>query len=380
MAAIAFPSPLPSDLVPLPSQPPEVGYPTLEWPIGSPVGADEIRLRTEINRAFAEPNEPIGGSSLGQSLALVVVQGGRIVAERYHPESASTEALVSWSMAKSFTHALLGILVHQGRFTADLGPAPVAAWADDGRAAITTAQLLEMRSGLRWVEEYEEEDDGALTDVLEMLFGTGADDMAAFAAAKPLAHPPGQHYYYSSGTTNIVSRLITEAVAEPGATIAEQEDAVRRFMEDELFGPLGMSSADPRFDRSGTFVGSSFLYATARDFARFGLLHLRDGMWDGRRILPEGWVDDARRPLSVEPDSLNWYSRHWWVYPCTHGSFRASGYEGQVIVVVPGLDLVIVRLGKTPFENGADPLFSHLAELIACFEEVSGARPTGAIP
>ena len=143
---------------------------------------------------------------------------------------------------------------------------------------------------------------------------------------------------------------------------------MRRFMTDELFDPLGMSSADPCFDRSGTFVGSSFLYATARDFARFGLLHLRDGVWDGHRILPEGWVDDARRPLSVEPDSLNWYSRHWWVYPCTHGSFRASGYEGQAIVMVPGLDLVIVRLGKTPFENGADPLFSHLAELIACFE------------
>ncbi len=84
--------------------------------------------------------------------------------------------------------------------------------------------------------------------------------------------------------------------------------------------------------------------------------------------LPEGWVDAARRPISVEPDSFTWYGRHWWVYPCNHGSFRASGYEGQAIVVVPGLDLVIVRLGKTPFENGADPLFSHLAELIACFE------------
>lgn len=368
MAAIPFPSPLPSQVLPLSPQQPDVEFPTHRWPTGSPQRADEIRLRTEINRAFAEPNEPTGGSSLGQTLALIIVQGGRIVAERYHPESDVSEPLVSWSMAKSFTHALLGILVHQGRFAADLGPAPVTDWADDDRAAITTAQLLEMRSGLEWVEEYEEGDDGELTDVLQMLFGTGADDMAAFAAAQPLAHPPGEHYYYSSGTTNIVSRLITEAVSDPGSSIAEQEAAVRRFMADELFEPLGMTSADPRFDRSGTFVGSSFLYATARDFARFGLLHLRDGVWDGRRILPEGWVDDARRPRSVEPDSLNWYSRHWWVYPCTHGSFRASGYEGQVIVVVPGLDLVIVRLGKTPFDNGADPLFSHLAELIACFE------------
>ncbi len=368
MAAIAFPLPMPCDLVPLPSQPRDAEFPTGDWPTGPPVGADEIRLRTEINRAFAEPNEPSGGTGLGQTLALAIVQGGRIVAERYHPSSAPTDPLISWSMAKSFTHALLGILVRQGRFAAELGPAPVAAWAGDGRSAITTAQLLEMRSGLSWVEEYEEAADGTLTDVLDMLFGAGAEDMAAFAAHKPLAHPPGEHYYYSSGTTNIVSRLITDSVAGPGSTVAEKESAVRRFMAEELFGPLGMLSADPHFDQSGTFVGSSFLYATARDFARFGLLYLRDGVWDGRRVLPEGWVDDARRPVSVEPDSLNWHSRHWWVYPCTHGSFRASGYEGQVIVVVPGLDLVIVRLGKTPFENGGDPLFGHLAEIIACFE------------
>lgn len=368
MAAIAFPFPMPTDLVSLPAQPPGVEYPTSAWPTGSPIGADEIRLRTEINRAFAEPNEPTGGSNLGQSLALLVVQGGRIVAERYHPESSVSEPLISWSMAKSVTHSLLGILVQQNRLPPELGPAPVLAWADDERAAITSAQLLEMRSGLQWVEEYEEGDDGRLTSVLEMLFGDGAHDMAAFAASQPLVHPPGEHYYYSSGTTNIVSRIITETVSDPGSTAEEQEAAVRRFMADVLFGPLGMSSADPRFDESGTFVGSSFLYATARDFARFGLLHLRDGVWDNRRLLPEGWVDDARRPRSVEPDSLNWYSRHWWVYPCSHGSFRASGYEGQVIVVVPGLDLVIVRLGKTPFENGADPLFGHLAEIIACFE------------
>ncbi len=368
MAAVAFPSPMPTELVALPRQPPDVEFPTHGWPVGSPTGVDDDRLNAEIDRAFAEPNEPSGPTALGQSLALVVVQGGRIVAERYHPDVGPAEPLISWSMAKSVTHALLGILVDRGRVPPDLGPATVAAWAADDRSAITLAHLLEMRSGLAWVEEYEEDDDGRLTDVLEMLFGAGSDDMAAFAADQPLAHRPGEHYYYSSGTTNIVSRIITEAVAEPATSPGEQEAAVRRFMADELFEPLGMTSADPRFDNTGTFVGSSFLYATARDFARFGLLHLRDGVWDGRRILPEGWVDDARRPLSIEPDSLNWYSRHWWVYPCSHGSFRASGYEGQAIVVVPGLDLVIVRLGKTPFENGADPLFSHIAELISCFE------------
>ena len=358
---------MPSDLVPLPPQPPGVAWPTQTWPTGSPVDADESRLHAEIDRAFADPNEP-DGSPLGQSLALIVAQGGRIVAERYHPESGPNQPLVSWSMAKSFTHTFLGLLVQQGRLSADLGPAPVAAWADDERATITTAQLLEMRSGLQWVEEYEEDAAGRLTDVLEMLFGAGNADVAAFAVDQPLAHRPGEHYYYSSGSSNILARMITDVVAPQPATVAELEAFVRRFMADELFTPLGMTSADPRFDQSGTFVGSSFLYATARDFARYGLLHLRDGVWDGHRILPEGWVDDARRPVSVEPDSLNWHSRHWWVYPCTHGSFKASGYEGQVILVVPGLDLVIVRLGKTPFENGGDPVFCHLAEIIACFE------------
>ncbi len=370
MAAIPFPSPMPTELVDLPSQPPDVAFPTEGWPTGQPVGADNLRLQAEITRAFAPPNESTVGDGLGQSLALLVVQGGRLVVERYHQDSGPDEPLISWSMAKSFTHALLGILVRQGRIDAVLGPTRLATWsaADDQRAAITVAQLLEMRSGLAWVEEYEEDADGRLTDVLEMLFGVGADDVAAFAADQPPAHRPGEHYYYSSGTTNILCRLVTATVADPAAPVAEQEAAVRRFMTDELFAPLGMSSADPRFDPSATFIGSSFLYATARDFARFGLLYLRDGVWDGRRILPQGWVDDARRPRSLEPDSLNWYGRHWWVYPCSHGSFKASGYEGQAIVVAPGLDLIIVRLGKTPFENGADPLFCHLAELIACFE------------
>ena len=365
MAAIPFPAPMPDDLVTLPAQPAGVAFPTVNWPEGSPVAADVDRLEAEIDRAFASPTE-IGGRPLGQSLALVVVQGGRIVAERYHTDSSPDDALVSWSMAKSVTQALIGIVVADGLL--DLGPLGIPAWADDDRATITVTDLLAMRSGLSWVEEYETDADNQLTDVLEMLFGAGSDDMAAFATDQPLAHQPGQHYYYSSGTSNILSALVTAAVTDPVAPVDEREAAVRAFMTDRLFAPLGMSSADPRFDYSATFVGSSFLYATARDFARFGLLYLRDGVWDGARLLPEGWVDAARTPQAVEPDSLNWYGQHWWVYPCNHGSFKASGYEGQIITVVPGLDLVIVRLGKTPLENGGDPLFLHLAELIACFE------------
>jgi len=370
MAAISFPSPFPSSLVALPPQPPGVNYPGAGpdgWPEGEPDGADVGRLQTEIDRSFATPNE-VDSPGLGQSLALVVVQGGRIVAERYHPDAGPDTPLISWSMAKSVTQALAGVLVRDRKLdVGTVGPELHETWTDE-RQAITLTQLLQMRSGLSWTEEYEDTENAPLPDVLEMLFGAGVDDMAGFAAGQPLAHPPGDHFYYSSGTSNIVSALITDALVSGPSSAAEREQAMRSFMRSELFGPLGMTSADPRFDAAGTFVGSSYLHATARDFARLGLLYLRDGVWNSRRLLPEGWVDAARTAQAVEPDSLNWYGQHWWAYPCTHGSFRASGYEGQAVLVVPGLDLVVVRLGKTPFANGNDPLFLHLAEIISCFE------------
>ena len=300
MTALPFPSPYPRDLVALPLQPDGVRFPTESWAEGEPAGADVDRLEAELERAFANPDQESGNhldnGGLGLSLGLVVAQGGRIVAERYHPDSGPDDGLVSWSMAKSVTQAMVGILLRDGRM--DLGSLPISEWADDERADISLAQLLDMRSGLAWVEEYEAESDGALTDVLEMLLGRGSDDVAGFAIDQPLAHKPGDHYYYSSGTSNIVSWAVGETLAGAGSDAATREKLVRQFMNDELFGPLGMTSADPRFDNSGTFVGSSFLYATARDFARFGLLYLRDGVWDGQRILPEGWVDRARTPPS----------------------------------------------------------------------------------
>jgi CubicO group peptidase (beta-lactamase class C family) len=125
---------------------------------------------------------------------------------------------------------------------------------------------------------------------------------------------------------------------------------MRAFLADRLFGPLGMASAEPRFDAAGTWVGSSYLYATARDFARFGLLYLRDGVWDDRRLLPEGWVDSARTIRSVDPEDGWLYGHHWWVRGDDVGTFWANGYEGQMIACVPALDLVVVRLGRTPTE------------------------------
>jgi CubicO group peptidase (beta-lactamase class C family) len=335
-------------VVPLPAQ--RVPWPGGQWPAGKPDRPyDEHRLESALRRV----EHPTDGD--GINLALLVVQGGQLVGERYGPDTDATTPLISWSMAKSITHALLGILVMQGRLDID-APAPVTEWANDDRRSITIRQLLEMRSGLRFVEDYV---DAGVSHCLEMLFGAGKDDVAAFAASLPLDHEPGSVWNYSSGTTNIVARIVGDLVGGGEATM-------RQFMNDELFTPLGMASADPRFDSAGTFIGSSFLYATARDFARFGLLYLRGGVWDGRRLLPDGWVDDARRLTARDPDGLFDYGTHWWVWRGEPDVFAAHGYEGQFIACVPSLDLVIVRLGKTPAEQRAANE-QHLRDVISAF-------------
>ena len=196
------------------------------------------------------------------------------------------------------THAAVGVLVGDGRID-PADPAPVPEWAGTEKEAITLLDLLEMRSGLEFVEDYV---DGESSHALDMLFGSGAADQAAYAAALPLVHPPGVVWNYSSGTTNIICRVIGDIVAGgPGGSPAEREAAMRAFLDQRLFGPAGMPDADPRFDDAGTWTGSSYVHAPARQFARFGELYLRDGCVGDDRLLPEGWVDHARthgRPRS----------------------------------------------------------------------------------
>ena len=289
------------------------------------------------------------------TLAEVVLHDGQVVHETYGPDTGPGTTLISWSTGKSVTHALVGIAVREGLLELD-APAPVPEWAGDERQAITLRQLLHMTSGLRFVEDYV---DDAISHCIDMLFGAGQADVASYAAALPLDHPPDSVFNYSSGTTNIISRVV-------GRAVGGGEAAMRSFMEAELFGPLGMTSADPRFDAAGTFIGSSFLYCTARDFARFGQLYLADGVWEGRRILPEGWVDFARTPAPAPVEEEFGYGAHWWLWD-RHGfpsTFAAHGYEGQYVIVRPDRDLVVVRLGKTPIEV-RPPVIEHLQELLS---------------
>lgn len=332
-------NPLDAPRPPLPTRVDGVPWPTSVWPTGDVPGS--VDLEPLLDEVMA-PDGP-----LARTRAVVVVHRGQLVGERYGDrtdawgevtgETVTAETpLISWSMAKSMLHAVVGMLVAEDRL--DLGtPAQVPEWgADDPRAAITLEQLLTMRDGLDFVEDY---DDAGRSHVMDMLFGSGADDTAAFTAQRPLAHAPGTVFNYSSGTSNLVSGIVRRELGG--------EAPYRQFLRERLFEPIGMQSADPRFDAAGTWVASSYVWATARDMARFGLLYLRDGVWDERRILPEGWVDHGRRPRSIDPEDHRLYGAHWWVVGDDLGTFWANGYEGQSILVCPGLDLIVVRLGKS---------------------------------
>ncbi len=346
--------------VPFPPQPVGCPWPTEAWESSAPdAGVDRDKLAGLVDRAFAEPQPP----DLGLSLALLVVHRGRVIAERYGPDTGPATTLISWSMAKSITHALFGLLIGDGRIALD-SPAPVAEWAGDDRREITIGHLLTMTSGLAFVEDYV---DDQISDVLEMLFGAGAPDHAAYAAGKPLVHPPGTVWSYASGTTNILSRIAADV-------IGGGEQRVATYLRERLFGPIGMRSATPKFDAAGTFVGSSYVYATAADFARFGYLYLRDGTWDGHRLLPPGWADHAHRPSGapLPDDERHGYGAHWWRWYRSDGTFSANGYEAQRIVVAPERDAVVVRLGKTPAESGAN-VDAWIDQILACIPPVGTA-------
>ena len=304
-----------------------------------------------MDELFARPPDQ------GITLACLALAGGEVVAERYgvrpandfqpEPEPIGADTpLISWSMAKSITHAAVGVLVVDGLLDLD-APAPVPEWAGTPAEGITPLQLLEMRSGLRFVEDYV---DGETSHCIEMLFGGTEPSHAAYAARLPLDHEPGTVFNYSSGTSNILARLIGDIVSDGATDPAERSALVGAFLRDRLFAPSGMSSATPRFDGAGDFVGSSYVDATAHDFARFGELYAFDGVTGrgaGERLLPVGWLDHARHPRSHDPEGGFGYGRHWWSWPTFPGSLAAHGYEGQFLLVLPEHDIVVVHLGKT---------------------------------
>jgi CubicO group peptidase (beta-lactamase class C family) len=323
----------------LPRQPEGTPWPTETWPLGemprqmNREGFDEL-----VAKAFSQPDD------LGETHAFLAVQGGKLIFEKYAEGFGPHDTYKSWSMAKSITQALIGILVREGKIDIH-APVKAPEWPEgDTRAAITLDQLLRMSSGLAFREDYEPDNP---SDVIEMLWGSGKDDVAHFAASFPPEHAPDHFWSYSSGTSNIVARCAAEAAGKKGAEF-------EAFMRKELFDVIGMKNVMPKFDAAGTFIGSSFCYAEARDFAKFGLLYLRGGAWDGRQVLPEGWVDYARTPTAQTPKAFEEegpYGAHWWLGMGGPGSFSANGFEGQFTLIVPDLDMVFVRHGRSPGEQ-----------------------------
>lgn len=300
------------------------------------------RLTSVVDHAFAHDMSGPQGTR-----AVVIVHDGAIVAERYAPGFSVDSRLPGWSIAKSVVHALSGILLGNGRLRVE-DRFPVAGWLRDDRRRIVWEDMLRMRSGLDFSENYR----NPLSDVNTMLFGNRS--AAAVAAASKLAARPGTAWKYSSGTTN----LITHA----WRTVIPREAYVD-FPRRSLFDRIGMTSALMETDEEGDFVGSSFIYATARDFARFGWLYAMDGMWGGDRILPAGWVAHGLRPTAQSNDGL--YGAHFWVSvpPDQRHHFEqrmpemlhATGFGGQRITIVPSRRLVIVRLGLATGKDSWGP-------------------------
>lgn len=319
---------------------------TIYFPYGSlvkdslPEDFNKDVLNEAIEKAFTDTSYlyPDGTRSV------VVVYKDHLVGEKYLEEFGKDVPQIGWSMTKSVTNTILGILSKQGKLNVN-ERAPVSEWEseDDPRSKIKLDDLMRMSSGLEWSEIYQ-----GPSDATAMLFKKYS--AGEFALSKPLKYEPGEHWYYSSGTTNILSLIAKRTLG----------NEYLNFPRKELFNKLGMKSAVMEPDPSGVFVGSSFMYATARDWARFGLLYLHDGVWNGERILPEGWVAYSK---SITTDGHGRYGAQFWLNAeRTDGSERrlpsvppdaymASGFQGQRVFIIPSKELVVVRLGYDPGEN-----------------------------
>ena len=341
---------------------------TLPWPTGEriesdelPPGVDGALLEQALDEAFTEPDY----DNPRRTRAVVVLYDGRIVAERYALSINRSTPLPGYGMTQSVINALVGIMVRNDALSLN-DPAKVPEWngQNDPRRTITLDHLLRMSSGLAF-----DDSTPPLTDTVRML---GKADMAAYAADKPLEAEPGSVWSFSNGTTNIISRLLRHS-------FNSSDNDYYLHPRRELFDKIGMRNAVIEPDESGTFVGSSYMHAAARDWARFGLLYLWDGVWEGERILPEGWVDYSRTPASDGPGSL--YGAHFWLDPLgpsgwdrqkqsilPEDAFFALGHNGQSVTIIPSRKLVVVRLGLTKNAELWD-LESFLLNILKAIEE-----------
>lgn len=327
---------------------PEINQDTLAWPMGNKLNdtlsfdIDATALNDIINKAFEEPS----GKPNRRTRAIVVVYDGQIIGEKYGDGFDMNSPQMGWSMTKSLTNAIFGHLELQGKLKKK-NNAAIWEWRQDERKNITMDDLLHMSSGLGWNENY-----SGPSSATNMLFKSRF--MGMYAADNKLKYKPGEVFYYSSGTTNIISRLIRQVY---------NDDKYYRFAYEDLFYKIGMLSLVMEPDAGGTFVGSSYSYATARDWARFGLLFLNKGVWNGERLLTEEWIKYSTTPATAAKRGE--YGAHFWlnageagnranrIYPDVPTDlYWADGFEGQNVFILPSKKLVVVKLSQTT----GDPL------------------------
>ncbi|UJR11179.1 hypothetical protein I4U23_015360 [Adineta vaga] len=348
---------------------PNVNQDNILWPMGNqildnqyPSNVNQTLVENVIDTLFIEKDP----TNLLRTRAVVVVYDGKLIAERYGSGYSSSTKFLGWSMTKSITSALIGILVKDKKLSIDES-APVPEWnnTDDPRHSITIKHLLQQTSGLDFAEDYYTN-----SDVTQMLFSTG--DMAAFAASHSLKYKPGNYCYYSSGNTNILSRIIRHTVGE---------NDYHSFPYRNLFYKLGMNNMTMEVDASGTFVGSSYSWGTARDWARFGMLYLNNGFYINEQILSEEWV---KQTATLGGSNIHGeYGYQFWLNtgkdndPSTRrfpdvpiDMFYASGFDGQAVFVIPSKKLVVVRLGLTKANDGEYGANNFLKEIINSISEM----------
>lgn len=331
---------------PGPAEPPPLSEEALAA-VTKDAGAPKQALAREVDDLFTM-------EGLGETRALVVMKDGKIAAERYAPGYGPDTRFVSWSMAKTVTATMIGVLVGDGLLRLDQ-PAPEPRWqrSGDPRADITVRHLLQMRSGL---EHTEAGDPPYESGEVRMLFLDGRDDMARYATEQPPEAEPGAKFEYSSNTTvilaDIAARTLTKSM-DPDT----RRQAVSDFLHARLFDPLGMKSIALEFDRSGTLIGGSLMHANARDWAKFGELLRHKGSHRGEQLVPRSWVEAMVTPSPRSPQ----YGLQTWLnrpvpkgeesplFPdrAPHSMFAMIGHMGQYVIVSPKQGLTIVRLGHS---------------------------------
>ena len=360
-------------LVPMPAQPDGQAWPTAGWETGElpPETAETIHALLDL--AMVGSRDDLGG----ETRAVVIVHRGKLVAEAYREGFGPDTRQMSWSLAKSVTSALVGRAVQLGLVQDIDAPLPGVFAADDPRASITWHQWLTMTDGLNYNEF--NSDQLVKNDVARMMYGHGRFDVIGYIRDSfPLAYKPGTRWNYSTAGFSVVGRALQGVIGLNGwcSTVSSQNGCapddvpMAAWIRQALFDPIGMD-AQPEFDAAGTYLGGSHVWASARDYAKFGLLYLRDGVWDGQRLLPEGWVDMTR---SAPPgDATDFYGAGFWLTPAGEDAFYSQGHEGQTIWIVPSRDLIIVRLALME-ENDANwnADLEWNRDLTRAFPEVGG--------